>query len=512
MKKPAKFDEVQKEIDELGLVNVYDQDMSNSSQLGYTVCRCEENNTQGSDYNIYLNKDLEEYPRSAVLLHEYGHIIFNHMNGFKERQSIYESMIKGSWEKVKKMFPQDSTVEDWSNLFQNTVMNVAYDMEVNSKLLSKEELHNIMEGAIFVEPENFGYKPKQSFYKYFTDIFLDPVSFLEKLLKMQPKSKEGSSDSESSSEGSNEGAPQNSNGNSSNSKRVLSPEDLKDFKEISEKLGGSHKGEESLKKDLSEKEPERTEQEKEEDKERQKKEAERDAVVDDILNELDIDKPRRGTKSNPVELAMKVSKGISELEKLFKSLLKKDKKSKRDLIYLYNRNKLNSTVLVPKRVRENEIRRPKVYILCDVSGSVSIPTVLRIHASVMKSKRDFSTKSMFLQWDTKLVQENKIGETFRIHTGGGTDIAEGIKYLEKYKLKKDDVLLILSDFEDDLDKWSSALQNISSKVMGVLLGNTKEALDFLTKEYSKDETLRKLFKNTMFISTKVESPNSCMPS
>lgn len=133
-------------------------------------------------------------------------------------------------------------------------------------------------------------------------------------------------------------------------------------------------------------------------------------------------------------------------------------KLRRDMMKNYNRG-INRSVIQPGIERKISVAtNPKVVFLIDISGSMDTRLVDRcmktIGKEICRINRDL--RYDVITWSTQLGEHikdiNPKKGVPRISCGGGTDIAGGIEYF-KTSYKNDAILVIISDFEDDLDMW-----------------------------------------------------------
>ncbi len=145
-------------------------------------------------------------------------------------------------------------------------------------------------------------------------------------------------------------------------------------------------------------------------------------------------------------------------EALHQVMPKKVKGRRSDPVYNYNRRKQGNTgVLISKYVERERYLNPAVYILVDCSGSMDRSTLDDV-VTTLKNTR-FHKRSKIVFWDTGLLSEVSYEDRNKIHdfpSGGGTNMALGIRYIGK-TFKDDDNLIVISDFCDNLDAIEKAL-------------------------------------------------------
>lgn len=159
---------------------------------------------------------------------------------------------------------------------------------------------------------------------------------------------------------------------------------------------------------------------------------------------------------------------------------------KRDILYLYNRG-INRTIMAP--TYHNRIRQttnPKIVFLIDVSGSMDSDLVNRVLNSIAKKLKGIrkGLKYDIIAWSTRLCSHLKDLDPKKpvpsIRIGGGTRMALGIEYYGN-NYNQDTVLVLISDFDDYLDEWEA----VTDKMLGY---------DMYAFNYGYRECTRK-FKN-----------------
>ena len=141
--------------------------------------------------------------------------------------------------------------------------------------------------------------------------------------------------------------------------------------------------------------------------------------------------------------------------------------TRKDLMRNYNRGIVRS-VISPAVTRKVTIsQEQKIVYLIDVSGSMDTNLVDRILKAIKKNMAHLSRglKYDIIAWSTRL--ENHIKDIDprrsvpRINSGGGTRIAEGIKFF-KETYGPESTLIIISDFEDNLNEWNSVEKTMNN--------------------------------------------------
>lgn len=218
-----------------------------------------------------------------------------------------------------------------------------------------------------------------------------------------------------------------------------------------------------------------------------------DAIKEEVQAELSSNKEKIAesygdTHRDPERAVVNESLSFDEVAAIiYRNIFNlKPVENRRDMMYNYNRKKLNSSILIPKTLAWNEYRQRTFYILFDISGSVDSEILDKTYA--MLSKMPVSDKSRIIFCDTKVCGDFLVRDKQYLTNGGGTYLAAGLEYIrEKYAPKSDSILFVMSDFQDSLDRWTDELKLYKTKnIYGVEWGN-----------YGFEDTSRvkKLFKS-----------------
>lgn len=486
----------------------------------------------GDIYRLYVNstrsKDLQKY----LECHEAGHIIFGHVTNETTKDKINKFKIKAAWPQVKDRFSDE---KEWENKFDSIIYNIVEDMEVNSKIFTKEEWPAFSQkigGGIW--PEDFSYPIGLDYNTYLNLVLRDPNKFLDNLqneMDNQDQNQEGNgqgesqpSDEESNQEGQNsqsskgqvkqldmnkkaeesaEEAKADKQKNDADGNEAATPSDKDEDQEEDGKSNGTYEGKEvRTGSKLSEEQLQKLSD---------YAEAHDEKATDKLLEALEPDSNfKTGSSpsgSNTFEIQSKEKVTFNNLLKTLQKLLMKSvTQSSRDILYNYNRNKNNSNVLIP-RVNSRESYTPAcLYVLLDVSGSISTMAVSNFCAAFQKIARKLNRKSRIILWNTNLVSDFSVKDNIIPRAGGGTLMAEGMRYIQKtYSPSAKDVFFLVSDFQDYLDDWEVALKDMSCQKKAFIFSSSSSEnecdSDYLAmQEYIKtlkdNSELLKLWKET----------------
>lgn len=138
----------------------------------------------------------------------------------------------------------------------------------------------------------------------------------------------------------------------------------------------------------------------------------------------------------------------ARLREFFSLIMDRGKRFKPDSFKHFNRKSRGNTNLIYTSISKKILKsRDKWGILVDVSGSMpneALCSILRVFSDSIGNLID--PQSVVVSWDTDFCQEFLVSEVpSKIPSGGGTNLSDGIKYLEKLNCKR---IIVYSDFED----------------------------------------------------------------
>lgn len=466
-------------------------------------------------YKIFINQAVESESYNFADMHEKGHILFNHLSGERMYLRQFTNLINEIYDtELKKYFEKSvlkNSKEKVIKLLFNEFANIATDMEINSKLFNNGEwiyaktalvrsvilMHyndlcdsikdknkeNIIikkflfivrdlvkridgeEGDFqFCYPGNKNWPEQLDWMTYMYLLVKDINNTMKQVMKniyqqLQIKGKKKKDD---------EGVGQ-------------SPEDLgqengeenSDMEDGSEGDGnnGEGKGEdkESKKKPGNEKKisQETLEEYAElfDDKIEAEKNANKNGELGEDYSEKFFNKERsngssgKGTGSSAGKVIIESGASFDQFQKFLiqHCVSKKNRKLKNDILYYSNRKKFPGNVIIPRRSYIEKWVPEHAYFLIDVSGSVPTAYVERIINTIVDNTAGIDLKkSRILFCDTQVVLDEIMSKrTKQVWRGGGTEIANGINYINRkgYMKKSTDKLFIISDLEDDLNNW-----------------------------------------------------------
>ncbi len=425
---PAKYEEVKVQMDSLLYTVEYDSELF-SPYIAYTIQT--KKNTLGKINRLYINnRDPELTP--FLFMHEAGHILFAHTRCLKSRfDAFLLEKLKAAFNQVKILFDDD--LGHFTGCFTDTLFNVVMDFEVNSRLFSEEEwefmqahtrtlLQNDTIGGQW--PLDYGFPLGKTWNEYLNMVLLNIKDFIN-YFRIESKIKQMRRDEGFDgviSESTYQKIKKEFKG------KKFSLTELHDF----ERLSHAHSSEY--------------------------------AIPHGSMSGC-----TRGAFLEPTKVCFINYTNMKDLLGKVKKLLivKGRAPLLRNQLYNTNRRRYSTNVIIPKTVKYNTTKRPNLYLLFDISGSVDAKMVHDFFLTFQTIKQEFTyTKIVF--WADHFNGECTLEDKIPDYYGGGTDIASGITYInKKYELRKKDVFFVISDFCDNLEDWAVALKKMECKLYAI---------------------------------------------
>ena len=133
---------------------------------------------------------------------------------------------------------------------------------------------------------------------------------------------------------------------------------------------------------------------------------------------------------------------------IYARVLKDAKNYRTDYLYNYNRGKTDR--VMRGHSTEYNVEYPSnCYVLVDTSGSVGAITLNKLVKLFDKIKDQVGPKSKVIWWDTDLQRIDTLRHIKNAPSGGGTDLAPALEFLNKF-VRKEDKVFIVSDFYDSI--------------------------------------------------------------
>lgn len=455
------FSSLLEKLDELKLLNYFEADALKESREDVYKMLFHEFSNIAQDMEINSKLFLKREWENVKLLLMKSQLLMEHRKIAKKIDSfgIYKDKSDG-------VFGSDG---------QQEMVNI-FEYIVNSLILKVDE---DIDFVSFCHPENNGWPHELDWMTYMIMLVKNFDDTMEQVSDNLQKGKSDSGQGQGKSkkdnknksknknnknqddnnEDSDEGSDGDSDNQNDSKKNGSQDQDGKegsgkdDKDDSNDDKEGSGKNEKFSKKDVSDY------LDKKEKEENAKEKANKNALV----NEDDLQKDKNGHKKGDDQSNSQILFEQCDTFEDFSKFLQKNcmgKKNRRmnsDVLYNSNRGKFSSSVVVPRRHLIEKWVPTEVYIIVDVSGSVNEDFVNKIISGIISNNSGIDLKkSRIIFCDTSVTGDTTLDQfSGKIRSGGGTEIATGIKYVneKKYLKKKTDKLFIISDFEDNLDRW-----------------------------------------------------------
>lgn len=158
--------------------------------------------------------------------------------------------------------------------------------------------------------------------------------------------------------------------------------------------------------------------------------------------------------------------GLEEVVRSFRKKVIKRSYS-RNLTYKYNRRIITDVISPSYTMKITSDFDPTILFIIDVSGSMDTSLVDRVINTIRRKMRMINSnlKYSILTWDTSFCELykdlNTKKNTPKISCGGGTCLAKSFIYA-KEKFSDDTIIVVISDFEDNLGDWEVAMSKMKS--------------------------------------------------
>lgn len=172
-----------------------------------------------------------------------------------------------------------------------------------------------------------------------------------------------------------------------------------------------------------------------------------------------------------------------------------------DILYNYNRGKTTDVFINKVRTRST-FRKPNIHIYTDISGSMDADYTKKIVKAVKAISSRIDTRSSITFYNGSAQNTEKfitlsdevINKSF---IGGGTELAHALNktYVKSQENNSANTLVIISDFQDDINSIKKSFDNINSTIICIEVGNSNDcciADEF--KEFGINSAKLKLMK------------------
>ena len=487
------------------------------------------NGTTGA-YEVFVNPNVGEEAETPLKLHEFGHVLFNHLSLQDKQREIQTNKVLTYWPKISKYIDLSDAIEkangnagkvqrEYAYKMAEAMLNIVMDMEVNSKLFTEEEWENMkyLTNIAFLkvstsEKTNISYEELEALNKHLdehkNDLKENPIAqpiwpadykfplkltygeYLDLMLKdenlentmqqlqqmMQQMKGQGQGQGQGQGDGDDQGQGQGQNGNGQGK---MSAQDI-----------------DNLRKQFSDTDEEKNQDEIKEADAQDKAEAGdsgdeegngnggasgADEGGDEDGGFVSGGGQRGGNGWSPTGTSqddptkyIEGSKNPEVRDFITKKVFSQQiLNTKSNTMYYYNRRK-HGNLVITKYTKEDIWRPGNIYMVVDCSGSIDSKAISDFISTTKEISKKCGPKSRIIWWDTRLEGDYRLTENEGPHGCGGTDIAEGIAYVRnKYELQKNDKLFIISDFEDGLYQWNRELEKVKCDCFAICWTNQK---------------------------------------
>lgn len=478
-------------------------------------------------YEVFVNPNVGEESETPLKLHEFGHVLFNHLSLQDKQREIQTNKVLTYWPKISKYIDLSDAIEkangnagkvqrEYAYKMAEAMLNIVMDMEVNSKLFTEEEWENMkyLTNIAYLkvstsEKTNISYEelevldkhldehkkdlkenpiakpiwpadynfPLKLTYGEYLDLMLKDENLENTMQQIQQMMQQMKGQGQGQGQGDGDGDGQ---GQSGNGQGKMSAEDI-----------------DNLRNQFSDTNEEKSQDEIKEADAQDKAEA-GDSGDDDSSengssgngNGEDGDDDGgfvsgggqrggdgwspTGTSQDDPTRYIEGSKNPEVRDFITKKVFSQQiLNTKSNTMYNYNRHK-HGNMIITKYTKEDIWKPGNIYMVVDCSGSINSKAISDFISTTKDISKKCGPKSRIIWWDTRLEGDYRLTENEGPRGCGGTDIAGGIAYVrDKYELQKNDKLFIISDFEDGLYQWNRELEKVKCDCFAICWTNQR---------------------------------------
>lgn len=472
-------------------------------------------------YEIFVNDEVGEESETPLQLHEFGHVLFNHLSLQDKQREIQTNKVLTYWPKISKYVDLSDAIEknggnagkvqrEYAYKMAEALLNIVMDMEVNSKLFTKDEWENMkyLTNIAYLKvstsekcsvsyqelevlnkhldehkddlkdnpianpiwPEDYEF-PLQLTYGEYLDLMLKDENLENTMNQLQQMMQKMKGQGQGQGQGDDDGDGQ------SQGQGKMSADDIDNLRNQF-----SDADDEKNQEEIKEAEAQDAAESGDGNEDGKGKSSGGDEDGDDGDDDFVSGGGQRGGdgwsptgKSN--DDPTKYIEGSNNPEvrdfitkKVFSQQILN---TKSNVMYNYNRRK-HGNLIITKSTKEDVWRPGNIYMVVDCSGSINEKAVKDFIATTKEISKKCGPKSRIVWWDTRLEGDYRLTENEGPHGCGGTDIASGIAYVrDTYDLQKNDKMFIISDFEDGLYQWNRELEKVKCDCFAICWTNQK---------------------------------------
>lgn len=421
--------------------------------------------------------------RESVIYHEYGHAFFaHHLLAYKGLKTLEGIINKPDYvERMAKISgrPKIYIKALLSNQqFIFNLLNIAADCEINSKILTLEDVEAIDKAfeADSIHPSKYAFLEGKTYLEYvemvaeYLNLFLPP-----KQPEDQQGQGQGNGDGEGESgEGELKGMPGSGTGSNFITPDMI--EKMVDEGLIDEDGNLTDKGKEQMKELKSSGGESKEGQGESSGSEGESGEQEGGAGKPD---------PRfqdngRGNSGGAV-LTRNTQNILKSMDDLFRDLRNKEvtkMTTTRNLFKNQLRGRSGNMYVPALKMNPAKVKVEQMTFLVDVSGSMDERSIFGIINDIAtRVKKIGLDRVRLITWNTGFVQDLMIRDfepkRGMLRIGGGTDLARGLKHIRE--LDEGVPIVVISDLCDDMKAWNREFDKIKDPKYVVTLGHVNKS-------------------------------------
>ena len=472
-------------------------------------------------YEVFVNPEVGEESEKPLQLHEFGHILFNHLSLQDKQREIQTNKVLTYWPKISKYIDLSDAIEkangnvgkvqkEYAYKMAEAMLNIVMDMEVNSKLFTEEEWKSMkyLTNIAFLnvstsDKTNISYEELEALNKHLDehkdDLEENPIAnpiwpadykfplgltygeYLDLMLQdenlensmqqmqkmMQQMKGQGQGQGQGQGDGNGQGQGQgkmsaddidNLRNQFSDTNEEKSQDEIKEAEAQDKSDGGDQDGDSGSGSSNGENEGA----------------SEDGEFVSGGGQRGGNGWSPTGTSNDDPTKYIEGSKNPEVRDFITKKVFSQQiLNTKSNTMYNYNRRK-HGNMIITKYTKEDVWRPGNIYMVVDCSGSIDSKAISDFISTTKDISKKCGPKSRIVWWDTRLEGDYRLTENEGPRGCGGTDIAGGIAYVrDKYELQKNDKLFIISDFEDGLYQWNRELEKVKCDCFAICWTNQK---------------------------------------
>lgn len=435
--------------------------------------------------DVFEGKDSKI--RESVIYHEYGHAFFaHHLLAYKGLKTLEGIINKPDYvERMAKISgrPKIYIKALLSNQqFIFNLLNIAADCEINSKILTLEDVEAIDKAfeADSIHPSKYAFLEGKTYLEYvemvaeYLNLFLPPKQPEDQHGQGNGEGQQGEGGEGGSGEGELKGMPGSGTGSNFITPDMI--EKMVDEGLIDEDGNLTDKGKEQMKELKS------SGGESKEGQGESSGNNDEDGNEDGGAGKPD---PRfqdngRGSAGGAV-LTRNTQNILKSMDDLFRDLRNKEvtkMTTTRNLFKNQLRGRSGNMYVPALKMNPAKVKVEQMTFLVDVSGSMDERSIFGIINDIAtRVKKIGLDRVRLITWNTGFVQDLMIRDfepkRGMLRIGGGTDLARGLKHIRE--LDEGVPVVVISDLCDDMKAWNREFDKIKDPKYVVTLGHVNKS-------------------------------------